>query len=64
MKCSVIWEVELWIDPTQTGSYNLMCSGSSLVLLPICWYGNRVDRATWWACLVKSAFVKGYAGNG
>ena len=26
-----------WIDPWGTGSYNLMCSGSSLVLLPISW---------------------------
>src|SRR5260370_16364319 len=49
-ECSIIWEVVVCIDTWRPGSYNLMCSGSFLVLLQICRYGDRVDRAIWWAC--------------
>lgn len=42
-----------WIDPCGAGSYNLRCSGSSLVLLPICQYGSQGDRGIRWSCLFK-----------
>ena len=51
------------IDPCLTGSYNLMCSGSSLVSLPICWYRSRMDRGKRWACSVKSALIMGMQGT-
>jgi hypothetical protein len=52
-----------WIDPYRAGSYNLICSGSSLVLLPICWYGSRVDRGLWWACFFDERVDQGCAGT-
>jgi hypothetical protein len=52
------------IDPCGAGSYNLMCSGSSLVLLPICRYGSRVDRGKRWACSsIESALIMGVQGT-
>jgi hypothetical protein len=42
--------IGLWIDPCGAGSYNLMCSGSSLVFaadLPVWESGGS---SVWWAC--------------
>ncbi len=50
MECSIFLETGLWnralleaagIDPLWAGSYNLMCSGRPLVLLPIFRHGSR-----------------------
>jgi hypothetical protein len=50
------------IDPYRTGSYNLMCSGRPLVLLPIS-IGNRADRGKWWAYSLREASIRGMYGT-